>query len=81
MPTTKTRLSLTLPADLAVFLKKISLRDAMPQAAKAVELLEKAWEIEEDAYFGKLADTLHQVDKGFVSHKKFWSQILPDKQR
>jgi hypothetical protein len=48
MPTSKQRLNLTLPKNLAAFLKKISLRDDVPQATKAVQLLEQVmdWEAE-----------------------------------
>lgn len=50
MPTAKQRLNLTLPADIAVFLKKISLRDEMSQAAKALELIERGLEMEEGEF-------------------------------
>ena len=50
MPTSKKRLNLTLPKDLALFLKKISLRDEMPQAAKALELIERGLEMEEGIF-------------------------------
>lgn len=50
MPTSKKRLNLTLPKDLALFLKKISLRDDMPQAAKAMELIERGLEMEEGVF-------------------------------
>lgn len=50
MPTSKQRLNLTLPKHLAIFLKKISLRDDVPQATKAVQLLERALEWEEGEF-------------------------------
>ena len=50
MPTSKQRLNLTLPKHLAVFLKKVSLRDDVPQATKAVQLLERALEWEETEF-------------------------------
>jgi hypothetical protein len=50
MPTSKQRLHLTLPHRTAVFLKKISMRDEVPQAAKALELLERALEAEEGVF-------------------------------
>ena len=50
MPTSKKRLNLTLPKELALFLKKISLRDEMPQAAKALELIERGLEMEEGIF-------------------------------
>jgi len=50
MPTSKQRLNLTLTKDLAIFLQKISLRDEVPQATKAVQLLERALEWEEGEF-------------------------------
>jgi hypothetical protein len=50
MPTSKQRLNLTLPKHLALFLKKISLRDDLPQAAKAVQLIQRALELEEGEF-------------------------------
>lgn len=50
MPTSKKRLNLTLTKPLAAFLKKISLRDEVPQATKAVQLLERALEWEEGEF-------------------------------
>lgn len=50
MPTSKQRLNLTLPRHLAIFLKNISLRDEVPQATKAVQLLERALEWEEGEF-------------------------------
>lgn len=50
MPTSKQRLNLTLPKDLAVFLKNVSLRDEVPQATKAVQLLQRALEWEEGEF-------------------------------
>lgn len=39
MPTSKKRLNVTLSDDIALFLKKIALRDDVPEATKAAELL------------------------------------------
>jgi len=50
MPTSKKRLNLTLPKGLAVFLKKISVRDDMSQSAKAIELIERGLEMEEGEF-------------------------------
>ena len=78
MPTSKKRLNLTLPKDLAVFLKKISLRDDMPQAAKALELIERGLEMEEGEFTEKFVaevkrrskhDKLIPAEKVF---KKLW---------
>ena len=77
MPTAKKRLNITLSKDMALFLKKLSLRDDVPQATKVVELLKKALEIEEGEYWSSAADQRAQ-DKsaGWMSHKEFWSKVL-----
>ncbi len=77
MPTSKKRLNITLSKDTALFLKKIALRDDVPEATKAAELLEKAMEIEEDEYFSAIADRrIADKHAGWVSHKEFWSKVL-----
>lgn len=76
MPTQKKRLNITLPKHVAVFLKQISLRDDVPQATKAAELLERALEIEEDAYFSMMAAKRDTKDSDFISHDAFWSKVL-----
>lgn len=76
MPTKKKRLNITLPNDVAVFLEQISLRDDVPQATKAVELLDMALEMEEDEYFSKIAEEREKAGGKFISHKDFWADLL-----
>lgn len=76
MATAKKRLNITLPKHIALFLKKIALRDDMPQATKATQLLERALEIEEDEYFSRLADERDRPGMKFISHEAFWSKVL-----
>lgn len=76
MPTQKKRINVTLPDHLAVFLEQIALRDDVPQATKAAELLERALELEEDAYFSILAEKRDTPKARFVSHETFWSKVL-----
>ncbi len=63
MPTSKQRLNLTLPKHLAVFLKRISLRDEVPQATKAVQLLERALEWEEGEFKQSFVDEIQRRSK------------------
>ena len=76
MPTSKKRLTVTLSKDVSVFLKKIAVRDNVPEATKAAELLEKALEIEEDEYFSTIADK-RASDKNAdaISHEEFWKSV------
>lgn len=76
MPTHKKRINVTLPGHIAVFLEKIALRDDVPQATKAAELLECALAIEEDAYFSARAEELDAPGARFLSHGAFWSKVL-----
>jgi predicted DNA-binding protein len=77
MPTSKKRLNITLPKDIAIFLEKISIRDEVPQATKVVELIEKALELEEDEYFSRIADQrATDNDADYISAEEFWKQAL-----
>ncbi len=76
MPTSKKRINITLSKDTALFLQKIALRDNVPEATKASELLEKAMEMEEDEYFSAIADA-RAADKKttWLSHDEFWAKV------
>ncbi len=75
MPTSKKRLNITLPKHLALFLARIAVRDNLPQATKAAQLLERALAIEEDEYFSHVADERVKKNTGFVSHEEFWNSL------
>lgn len=72
MPTSKKRLNLTLPEDLEEMLIGFAKRDKMPVAAKAIELLKIAIEIEEDAVWAQLAAERDTPDAEFISHEDAW---------
>ncbi len=74
MATKKKRINVSLPKKLYVFLQGIALRDEMPTATKAAELIGKALEIEEDEYFSKLAEERDTPDAEFVSHEEAWKK-------
>ncbi|MBT3292774.1 hypothetical protein HN512_02080 [Candidatus Peregrinibacteria bacterium] len=76
MPTNKKRINITLPNHIAIFLEEIALRDDVPQATKAAELLERALELEEDTFFSKAADEIDTKKSEFISHNDFWSKVL-----
>jgi len=76
MPTSKKRINISLPRETAVFLKKLSIRDDVPQATKAAQLLEKALEMEEDEYFAAHADQRAKKSHGWMTHRTFWSKVL-----
>lgn len=76
MSTSKKRLNITLPRNARIYLKKLALRDEIPEATKAAQLVQMAMEIEEDAYFAKIADERVAKNAGFISHEEFWAKLL-----
>ncbi len=80
MATKKKRINVSLPRQVYVLLQKISLRDEVPQATKAAQLIEKAMEIEEDEYFSALADARAKECNQWISHEEFWSDVNSDVQ-
>lgn len=77
MPTQKKRINVTLPDHVAVFLQNIALRDDVPQATKAADLIAMAMVIEEDFQDTKIADEIIRRSKGeTITHDAFWSKIL-----
>jgi hypothetical protein len=72
MPTTKTRINITLPkiAEMALF--KVAKRDNVPTATKASELLQIALEIEEDQVWDDIASKRDSNKAKFVSHDQAW---------
>jgi len=76
MPTKKRRLNVTLNKDTAIYLKKLAIRDDVPEATKAAQMIEIAMEIEEDLYLSRIADERLAQTKKWISHEDFWSKIL-----
>ena len=80
MPTTKKRLNLSLSPHLEHVLEILATRDNMPQATKAVQLIEMAVEIEEDRILSKIAeeraDELASGKAKTYSHDEFWKLAL-----
>lgn len=76
MPTMKKRLNITLSKETRIYLKKLALKENVPEATKAAELLQMALEIEEDAYFSKIADRRAKKGGKTLSHEAFWSKVL-----
>lgn len=72
MPTTKTRINITLPKAVETALNKIAKRDDVPVATKAKELLQFALEVEEDQVWDKVANSRDKKDAKFVSSKQAW---------
>lgn len=72
MPTTKTRINVSVTDELNSVLKKVALRDQVPTATKAERLLEIALEIEEDEIWNKIAAGRDQSKTSYITHKQAW---------
>lgn len=72
MPTTKTRINISLPDKMRRVLSKIAERDRMPEATKAAHLIENALELEEDMMWNKIAEKRDKDKAKFVLHQKVW---------
>lgn len=74
MPTTKTRLNITLSKELEEALRLLAKRDNVPQATKAVELLEEALELEEDLVWEAIANEREAKGGKLLSHEEVWGK-------
>lgn len=72
MPTTLPRINLTVPKELNKILFQLAKRDRMSVSKKTMELIEQAIEIEEDLWFGKLAEERLKKGGRLVPHEKAW---------
>jgi hypothetical protein len=73
MATTKRRVNISLPAHTDIALKKLAKRDDVPDATKALELINLALEIEEDELLESIAAKRDTEDAVYVSHEEAWS--------
>jgi len=73
MATTKKRVIISLSKPIEQALELLAERDQVPQATKAVHLLEIALEIEEDQIWNQVAQERDTKNARFVSHKKAWA--------
>ena len=72
MATTKKRINISLPSKVDIALSKISKRDGIPTATKAVQLLKLALEIEEDQVWDSIANKRDTKNAKFASHDTAW---------
>ncbi len=62
----KKRINVSLPDSTVLYLQHIALRDQVPPATKAAELIEKALEMEEDAYLSAIGDARASEDVAYL---------------
>lgn len=73
MSTTKKRINISLPSDIEIMLKKLSERDNVPQATKAIYLIKLGLEIDEDELWDKLAQKRDTLESKFIDHNDAWA--------
>ena len=72
MPTTKSRLNISLSDDVRQALARLAYRERIPQATKAARLLEAALELEEDQVWNTIAQRRDTKNARYLSHDKAW---------
>ena len=72
MPTSKHRINLTVPVEIDAALQKLARRDEVPIATKAVELLRRAIELDEDDVLGQIAAAREKKGGRTVPHSRAW---------
>jgi len=72
MPTIKQRINITPDTDMEFSLRNAAKRDKMSISSKAVQLIRFALELEEDLYFGKIAEKRSKEKVTYISHERAW---------
>ncbi|MFN7402066.1 MAG: ribbon-helix-helix protein, CopG family [Alphaproteobacteria bacterium] len=72
MTTRNPRINVTVDDETAAILALIAKKQKKTISAAARELIEKALEVDEDAYWLKLAETREAETTQWISHKEFW---------
>lgn len=72
MPTTKSRINISISRDLEKALTAVAKRDGVPEATKAAELLRLGLEIDEDVLLEHIASARYRTSKKFLSHSAVW---------
>lgn len=72
----KKRINISVSGEIDQSLSKLAKRDQMPVATKALELIKKALQLEEDVVLDLLAEKRDTADAGYLSHQKAWSRSM-----
>ena len=73
MPTTKTRINVSVPDEIGRALTRLAKRDRVPKATKAARLIAAALEVEEDILWDEIAKKRDRRESRFILHKKVWA--------
>jgi len=74
MPTQKKRINLVVSTQIEDAVTRLAARDEVPVAAKALELIQRALEIEEDVLFDIVARSRDTRGALYHSHQKAWGK-------
>jgi len=72
---TKTRINISAPKPVLVALRSLARRDDVPLAAKTLELVKHALEMEEDFVLGEFARGREIKTTKWISHKNAWRSM------
>jgi len=74
MPTNKPRINITVPQDVNRAIQKLARRDDASVAAKTLDLIKRALEMEEDIALLSLANKREKTlkEKSLLSHEDAW---------
>ena len=72
MPTTKQRMNLSVPPEVGLLIQKLAEREHVPVATKAMDLLRRALELDEDDVLQFIAEARERRSRRFVSHQVAW---------
>jgi hypothetical protein len=72
MPTTKTRINLSVTPELNKILEKLADRDQTSVSAKTLELVRVALEIEEDLALLQAVQVREKIKGKFIAHDVAW---------
>jgi hypothetical protein len=72
MATIKPRINLTVPREMSVALARLARRDDASVSSKALELIRRALELEEDIVLQGIADERDRKGIKFISHARAW---------
>ena len=72
---TKTRINISVAPEINKTLVRLAERDRIPVATKALELIKKALQIEEDDILNLLAEERDTKSAQYISHKKAWARF------
>lgn len=72
MPTSKQRINLSVPAVVNVALKRLATREETTVASKALSLIVRGLELEEDIVLQNIAERRDRQGTRFVPHAAAW---------